>query len=150
MRIFEVFDSPYSAELGRAEYGGDYEVEVKLPDGSYLHITFEKIEDEVASYYVEFSKNRSYDVTNEGDAYKIFSTVLKVIIEFVKKVRPYEITFGADKETGHRSGTKTPTGRVKLYDRMVKKYADKLGYKLKKDEDSSSVYYYLYLVRRSR
>jgi hypothetical protein len=41
MRIFEVFDSPYSAELGRAEHGGDYEVEVKLTVGSYLHITFE-------------------------------------------------------------------------------------------------------------
>ena len=142
MRIFEVFDSPYSAELGRSEYGGDYEVEVKLPDGSRLHITFEKIEGEGASYVVEFSKNRSYDVTNEGDAYKIFSTVLKVIIEFVKKVQPMSITFGADKETGD-PGTKTPTGRVKLYDRMVKKYADKLGYKLNRDEDSSSVIYYL-------
>jgi hypothetical protein len=81
-------------------------------------------------------------VTNEGDAYKIFSTVLKVIIEFVKKVQPMSITFGADKETGD-PGTKTPTGRVKLYDRMVEKYADKLGYKLNRDEDSSSVIYYL-------
>jgi hypothetical protein len=140
MKIFEVFDSPYSAELGRADSEGDYEVEVKLPDGSYLHILFERFS--ASNYIVQFSKNRSYDVTNEGDAYKIFSTVLKVVIEFIKRVHPAEITFGADKETGE-PGTKTPTGRVKLYDRMVKKYADTLGYKLKRDEDSSSVIYYL-------
>jgi hypothetical protein len=142
MRIFEVFDSPYSAQLGRSDSSGDYEVDVTLPDGSYLYISFEKIEGEGASYVVEFSKNGLHDVTNEGDAYRIFSTVLKVIIEFVKKVQPMSITFGADKETGD-PGTKTPTGRVKLYDRMVKKYADKLGYKLKRDEDYSSVIYYL-------
>jgi hypothetical protein len=140
MKIFEVFDSPYSAELGRAGPRGDYEVEVTLPDGSYLHILFERFSP--SNYIVQFSKNRSYDATNEGDAYKIFSTVLKVIIEFVKKVQPNEVTFGADKENGDPD-IKTATGRVKLYDRMVKKYADNLGYKLKRDEDSSSVTYYL-------
>jgi hypothetical protein len=139
MKILEVFDSPYSAELGRPEYG-DYEVEVNLPDGGSLYILFER--EAPSSYTVQFSKNGSYSATNDGDAYKIFSTVLKVIIEFIQKVRPHEITFGADKETGD-PGTKTPTGRVKLYDRMVKKYADKLGYKLNRDEDSSSVIYYL-------
>jgi hypothetical protein len=140
MKIFEVFDSPYSAKLPRANSAGDYVIFVTLPDGSRLDILFER--DEASSYIVQFSKNRSYDLTNEGDAYKIFSTVLKVIIEFIEKVIPYKITFGADKETGDPD-TKTPTGRVKLYDRMVKKYADKLGYKLNRDEDSSSVIYYL-------
>ena len=140
MKIFEVFDSPYSAELGRADSDGDYEVEVTLPDGSRLHILFERFS--ASNYIAQFSKNRSYDVTNEGDAYKIFSTVLKVIIEFVKKVQPNEISFGADKETGD-PGNKTTTGRVKLYDRIVKKYADTLGYKLERDEDSSSVIYNL-------
>ena len=135
MKIFEVFDSPYSAQLGRADSYGDYEVEVTLPDGSRLHILFERFS--ASNYIAQFSKNRSYDVTNEGDAY-----ILKVIIEFVKKVQPNEITFGADKETGDPDN-KTTTGRVKLYDRMVNKYADNLGYKLKRDEDSSSVIYYL-------
>ena len=141
MKIFEVFDSPYSAQLGRANSIGDYEVEVKLPDGSYLHITFLKRRS-ASSYIVQVSKNRSFDVTNEGDAYKIFSIVLKVIIEFIKKVQPYEIAFEAHKET-FDPDNKTTTGRVKLYDRIVKKYADNLGYKLKRDEDSSSVIYYL-------
>jgi len=150
--ISEIFDSPYPIEDPQRNDYGDYVAHTKLPDGSALVITFENYGD--LKYDVEFSKNFSYAVSDEGDAYKIFATVLGNIITFIKDVRPEEISFVADKNSHpakadgyHRLQLDGPDGRTKLYDRMVKKYADELGYKLNRTDQPSEV---IYVLQRSR
>ena len=142
MKLSEIFDAPYSADIEKDDYH-DYVARAKLPDGSPLSITFEKYD--AASYAVAFSKNFQYDATHEGDAYKIFATVLTTIKTFIERVQPYEIHFLAEKdEYGvQNSEVIDSNSRIKLYDRMVKKYADKLGYKLDRSHAYNAIQYKL-------
>jgi hypothetical protein len=142
MKISEIFDTPYPVDLSDTDRG-NYVFRTKLPDGSPLSITFEKYD--AASYSVAFSKNFQYDATDEGDAYKIFATVLNTIKRFIAQVKPYEISFLAEKETDAEGGA--DNSRVRLYDRMVKKYADRLGYKLVRKSIPSAINYVLRRIR---
>ena len=77
---------------------------------------------------VEFYRNNSQSVTGEGDAQRVFATVLTAIGQFIKKKKPDTLFFTAVKE-------EDPTGsRTKLYDRLVQRYANELGYNLQKVE----------------
>jgi hypothetical protein len=77
---------------------------------------------------VEFYRNNSQSVTGEGDAQRVFATVLTAIGQFIKKQKPNTLFFTAVKE-------EDPTGsRTKLYDRLVQRYATGLGYNLQKVE----------------
>ena len=69
------------------------------------------------AWWVEFTRNDKYDLTGEGDAMRIFATVLKLTQDFIKKENPKYIEFSSSKlrDPGE--------SRNKLYDRMVKKYA---------------------------
>jgi hypothetical protein len=62
----------------------------------------------------------SYDMTGDGDALKIFSTVMKIAQDFVKKEDPKYVSFAAEKPKGTPS--KVMASREKLYHRMSKKY----------------------------
>jgi hypothetical protein len=76
--------------------------------------------------------DETYDISGQGDAFRIFATVLKMIEEWVKKYGETVdiITFTAEKE-------KDPKGsRAKLYHRMAKKFTPK-GWKYEKDPSSS-------------
>jgi hypothetical protein len=77
------------------------------------------------------------DITNEGDAFRIMSTVLDIIKDAIKTTQPDVIHFSADKNQsipGNAFKLKA-TGRAKLYKTMVKRFAGKVGYK-SKDRDA--------------
>ena len=75
------------------------------------------------SYEVEFNVDKRHDLTGLAGtaAIKIFTTVVAIILDFVKAVQPNEVEFTAVKteETGE--------SRTKLYDRMTKRLTPK-GY----------------------
>jgi len=71
-----------------------------------------------------YSRSMSGEITGEGDAMRIFATVLKVVTGVVKKTKPDMIRVYGTKDTKGEVGS-----RLKLYEKLVKRYAGKLGYK---------------------
>ena len=125
--VAEGFDQPYSLKWEKSDYG-DVDALAKLPDGSPLSIMFSLADMSENDWGVEFYRNNSQSVTGEGNAQRVFATVLTAIGQFVKKKKPDTLFFSTVKE-------EDPTGsRAKLYDRLVQRYATGLGYDLKKVE----------------
>ena len=99
---------------------GDYDALATLDDGTYLSIMFNKEDD--GDYTIEFHRNHSQDVTGEGDAQRVFATVLTAIQQFIQQQHPERIRFSATKD-------EDPNGsRTKLYNRLVRRYANSWGY----------------------
>ena len=121
-KVAEAFDQPYKMKWEKSEYG-DVDALVTLPDGTYLTIMFEH----TTPYEVNISfwRNNSLDVTGEGDAQRIFATVLAAIQKFLTKEQPANISFSASKEVEPGQNSES---RAKLYNRMVNRYAAAWGY----------------------
>lgn len=64
------------------------------------------------------------NTTGEGDAMRIFATVLDVVTSYVKKNKPDII-----KVIGVKTKDAEIGSRLNLYQKLVKRYAPKLGYK---------------------
>lgn len=93
---------------------------------------------------IGFLKNGLYSATDEGDQYAILSTVINGIGQFVKEVKPDQMTFAAEKRpraittvvppNGRQKKPKTLTSfrvsdaRQKIYTRMVQRFAQQIGY----------------------
>jgi GNAT superfamily N-acetyltransferase len=122
--ITEAFDKPYAFNWDSSYYG-NYGVYVKLPDGNSLTISFYNEDKDNDVWHVAFARGYSQEVTGEGDAQRIFATVLHAIQQFIGKVHPEKLYFSASKkvEPGQNSES-----RAKLYSRMVKRYASSMGY----------------------
>jgi|10_taG_2_1085330.scaffolds.fasta_scaffold16701_2 hypothetical protein len=103
------------------------------------HITTIEFNDESANKQGQ-KYNPGYDLTGEGDAMRIMSTVLDTIKDMIKTTNPDMVRFSADKQQGIPGNAfkLKATGRVKLYKTMVKRFAGKLGYTLDKANDDGS------------
>jgi hypothetical protein len=110
----------------------------KLNDGSPLVIRFDSEGDH---WQVVFDRNSSFEVTGEGDAQRIFATVLSAIGQFVKEHQPQSLTFSASKDVDTKSAN--PESRAKLYNRLVQRYASSVGYKVHSREQGDEVVYLL-------
>lgn len=116
--LTELFDKPYPYKLNIRSDGA--EAKIKLPDRTTLNVMFLKGKNK---WDMAFDRNGSFDAEDQGDQYKVLSTVVAVFMDFVNKVKPAKITFDADKDS---------TGsRADLYTRMLNRYADKMGYDFK-------------------
>lgn len=127
--LSETFNQPYSFTWSRGDHG-DYDAWVRLPDDTVLEIMFNDISvntgnPDAVTYEVEFHRDNSQNITNQGDAYKIFATVLYAIKEFLKMRQPDNLIFSATKDV--ESG-QNEESRTKLYDRMIGRYTNTLGY----------------------
>ena len=137
VRVWESFDNPYKMKWEQSEYG-DSDALVKLPDGTYLSIMFEH----TTPYEVNISfwRNNSLEVTGEGDAQRIFATVLAAIQKFLKREQPANITFSASKDVEPGQNSES---RAKLYNRMVQRYAAAWGYTVNSFDHGDQVTYEL-------
>ena len=135
--VAEAFDNPYKMKWEQSEYG-DSDALVKLPDGTYLNIMFEH----TTPYEVNISfwRNNSLEVTGEGDAQRIFATVLAAIQKFLKREQPANITFSASKDVEPGQNSES---RAKLYNRMVQRYAAAWGYTVNSFDHGDQVTYEL-------
>ena len=113
----EAFNKPYKGKWEKSE-SGSYDMLAKLPDGTNLSIMFNN--EGGGEWQVEFYRNNSQEVTGEGDAQRIFATVLGAIEKFIKKLNPLQITFSASKEVEPGQNSES---RAKLYNRLVDRYA---------------------------
>ena len=135
--ITEAFDQPYKSKWAKGEFG-DYDILVKLPDGSPLSITFNHEGDN--EWHLAFERGHSQDITGEGDAQRIFATVLATIQKFIKKHKPQQLTFSAIKDVEPDQNSES---RAKLYNRLVDRYATSWGYDALIDDLGDQVEYEL-------
>jgi hypothetical protein len=137
----EGFDQPYPLKWEKSDYG-DVDALASLPDGSPLSIMFNKQQDNEGEEVVEveFYRNNSQEVTGEGDAMRIFATVLAAIHQYVKKYKPARLTFSARKEVEQ---DQNPESRAKLYNRLVQRYAQAWGYRAASADHDDIVIYEL-------
>ena len=93
--------------------------------------------DGVGNYEVDFKVDNLHALTGlvgSKDSLKIFTTVIAIILDFVKAVQPNEIVFTAVKTKS------TGESRIKLYDRMAKRLTPK-GYEYSSESKSSETIY---------
>lgn len=143
--VKESFDKPYSFDWVDRKYGS-YAAITMLEDGTYLTVAFDEEnhnadEENHNEYVVEFHRNNKFVVTGEGDSQRVFATVLKAIKEFIKKKHPNKLVFEANKIHNQ--------SRIKLYNKLVERYANSWGYKSSIDEDNHRITYILSKINKN-
>ena len=137
----EAFDKPYRYRGGT---GGARSTSIKYKfyttEKDEIEVVFEKLEwsDDEYTWIVAFNRDGSDGVTGGGDAMRIFATVIEILKDFIKKYNPPVVGFSAFKsvdDLSNNQGSKKGS-REKLYLRMVKKFAPKLGYTFSSRTDS--------------
>ena len=156
--IDEGFDQPYPITWEKGMHG-DVDALARLPDGTNLSIMFNKqdnIKPDDKTWMVEFYRNNSQEVTGEGDAQKVFATVLSAIQQFIIKYKPLKIYFSASKlldpsiNYGPDDVVPNPESRAKLYDRLVQRYAKAWGYRAFRGDTHASVMYELSRIPKQK
>ena len=141
--IVEAFDKPY--EILRWEKGdfGDVDAIARLDDNTFLSIMFNKgvsKDSKEEAWSVEFYRNNSQEVTGEGDAQRVFATVISAMQTFIKKYKPNRITFTASKEVEQGQNAQS---RARLYDSLVQRYARTWGFRAFRADTGNKVIYEL-------
>ena len=139
--IDEAFDQPYKLKWEKSDYG-DVDAIAKMDDGNYLSIMFNKgyNQDKEEAWSVEFFRNNSQEVTGEGDAQRVFATVLTAIQIFIKKYKPNKVIFSASKEVEQGQNAQS---RARLYDSLVQRYARAWGFRAFRADTGNKVIYEL-------
>jgi hypothetical protein len=151
--VAETFNRPYRTKSEKSQ-SGDVDMLAKLPDGTYLSIMFSRADLVDDVWGVEFYRNNSQEVTGEGDAQRIFATVLNAIQKFIKKNKPQKLFFSASKEPdpsmyyGPDDVVPNPESRAKLYDRLVQRYAKAWGYRALRADTGTLVRYELTRIKQ--
>jgi len=163
--ITEVFDNPYKWRGGNVAKGsitpktsGIRENYVfKTADGGRIELTashfwraaglkFSDIPDMTAekeghAVAIAFSKENAgettFDMTGEGDEFRILATVLDIINAIIKKHVPAILYF-----SGHKDD-KEKGGRVSAYKAIIKRFVSKAGYESITKEYSDKVSFQL-------
>ena len=145
--VTEAFDKPY--EILRWEKGdfGDVDAIARLDDNTFLSIMFNKgfsKGSKEEAWSVEFYRNNSQEVTGEGDAQRVFATVLSAIQTFIEKYKPNRITFTATKEVEPGQNAQS---RARLYDSLVQRYARSWGFRAFRADTGDKVVYELNRIK---
>jgi len=144
--LYEAFDKPYRFRKQKL-YKGYFVYRFITDDKSEVDVMFkeDEISDDESVWRVSFERNTRQDVTGEGDAMRIFATVIEILKDFTKKEKPQEMVFSAEKPAprltlphGHPETSKEMGSREKLYKRLVQRYAGRLGYKYTTQSDYSA------------
>jgi hypothetical protein len=145
-KVTEAFDQPYPLTWEKSEADDSMDALARLPDGSNLSIMFNMEYDEEGEevIQVEFHRNNSQEVTGDGDAQRVFATVLAAIQQYIKAHNPKRLTFSASKEVEPDQNSES---RAKLYDRLVIRYARTWGYRPLRADTGSIVRYELSRIK---
>ena len=120
--IAEAFDQPYDWRWDEPEGEDRITATFNTDDDGILTVSFEMIpRNGQEEWHVEFNKNGRQNATNEGDAYRIFATVMEIIGKFIREHAPDRMLVSAEK-------TSEKSSRINLYRRMLSKYAQPHGY----------------------
>jgi len=145
----EALDTPYEYNWKQV-LDSDYVAIADLSDGSTLKIEFTEVNR--GETLVGFERNGKIELTNEGDAFRIFATVMSAIKDYVEKFQPNKIIFSALKIDFKNDDVISYASRAKLYKRLVQMYASKLGYSptIIDDPNKSAVDFILKKIKKSK
>ena len=138
--LTEAFDKPYKFTK-RELFKGYIVYRFFADDNSDIDVFFKEneISDDESVWYLTFERKGEMSVTGDGDAMRIFATVIDIIKDFTKKEKPLELAFSADKPAWAIDAGKGQKGsREKLYKKLVQRYAGRMGYKYKVDSSSTA------------
>ena len=144
--LTEAFDKPYKFRKKKL-YKGFFTYQFVTDDKSQVEVLFREHElsDAESVWSVNFERNGDTRATGEGDAMRIFATVIEVIKDFTKKEKPQELTFSAEKPAWRMNlhhkdpkRSKEMGSREKLYKKLVQRYAGQMGYKYTTQSDYSA------------
>jgi hypothetical protein len=133
----ESFNQPYPVKVIQSPDSDDYEAALRLPDGTGMEILFTE---HGGIWDMEFYRGGSQDVTGDGDAFRIFATMMEAVRQFIRMEKPGAVSFTATKDVPEGQD---PESRAKLYTRMVERFADSLGYQAYIDDYGDMVEYEL-------
>ena len=139
-QLDEAFDKPYRYTK-KELYKGYIVYRFFTDDKSDVDVLFQEneISDDESVWHVLFERKGELGVTGEGDAMRIFATVIDIIKDFTKKEKPQELAFSADKPAWAIDAGKGQKGsREKLYKKLVQRYAGRMGYKYTSSASSSA------------
>lgn len=139
--INEVFNQPYKLTWEKSDHG-DVDAYAKMEDGKYVSIMFNQDynDNNEEAWSVEFYRDNNQEITGDGNAMRVFATVLFAIKTFIEKYEPARITFSASKEVEPGQSSQS---RANLYDSMVQRYARSWGYRASRTESGYKVVYEL-------
>lgn len=144
----ESLDRPYPLGGWRDSEFQHY-VTAELPGhGGLLEIDFERRSKNRTEYEINFYRDGKQHVTGDGDEFRIFATVLAAIQQFIARIekrtgeKPVALYFDALKPNLEVHWDKRPS-RANLYTALIKRYAQRLGYKYRELESGAKVTYYL-------
>jgi hypothetical protein len=102
-------------------------------------------QDKEEAWNVEFYRNNSQEVTGEGDAQRVFATVLSAIQTFIKKYKPNRVIFAASKKDDQGQDSQS---RANLYDTLVQRYAKAWGFRAFRADTGNKVIYELSRIKK--
>jgi len=138
--LTEAFDKPYKFTK-RELFKGYVVYRFDAEDKSEVDVFFKEneISEDESVWYVTFERDLEMSVTGDGDAMRIFATVIDIIKDFTKKEKPQQLAFSADKPAWAVDAGKGQKGsREKLYKKLVQRYAGRMGYKYSTKSVSTS------------
>ena len=118
-------DKPYNYTIEKAK-GKNWLANFKTSSGEMYAVTFANMMDmsgvDIVVYEVQFrnrTKSDAVSITKTGDEFRVFATVMKITEDVVKKSNPEGLYFTAKEQS-----------RRKLYEKLIKRFASKIGYEL--------------------
>lgn len=142
--IKESLDAPYPIQVGPSPYEHDvnhYTAKTIMPNDKELQVNFIPVTQSEKKYYVDFWVDGTQHLTGKGDQQRIFATVLSAIRQFIEANSPDMLKFSAMKNT--RYNDTNTMSRINLYNRLVNKYAQSVGYNASQRETENQVNYTL-------
>ncbi|AGN30040.1 hypothetical protein VPFG_00035 [Vibrio phage nt-1] len=123
VNLTEAFDKPskiHWVEKSITSWGGTFKVN---GEGYAIHIGYQSNKDawEVVFLGKNADGDYTYRATGAGNMYGVFATVMSGMKEFIDEREPEQIYFSAERNI--ESGSDS---RVKLYNRLVRRYAASL------------------------
>jgi hypothetical protein len=137
----EAFDKPYKWSPYSVQ--DDHIIlRFKTSDNRTIDISFRGGIIDTERWTIDFEDDYGFDASDEGDAFRIFATVIDAIKWFIKEKDPKEFWFAAEKPDTVVQAWTNRSSREKLYDRMAKKFSSKINYKLSISKQNTGTEYY--------
>jgi len=122
MILLEIFNSSLEYEKtfscsDKVRYG--FLTPSGISKSRLIQVVFETSAQVADSWDLSFTSNGKSDITGGGNAEVIFSTVMKIVEDFVKEHHPKVLMFMA---------AKVEPSRIKLYQRIVTRQIGRIGF----------------------
>lgn len=119
-KLHEAIDIDKGYPIENWYEGDNYAIIAQSHDskGREIEVIFTPLNDEESAIDFDFTRGGTYEKTGEGEAGKIFATVLKALTEYLQSKKPEYVLFGSKGES-----------RTSAYIALIRRFASKFGYK---------------------